>query len=105
MPGLPAWTPIAGNISAAFSTLGCFTVDGMIDWDTTVLRQEPGAPAGLDTMMFVMSFIRCCLPYIGNFSLGQARSVVVCDNATLHHDQMGFLRMLVESRGGKLLYL
>ena len=32
-------------------------------------------------------------------------SVVVCDNATLHHDQLGWLEQLVHSRGAIIVYL
>ena len=32
-------------------------------------------------------------------------SVVICDNATLHHDQLGWLEQLVHSRGAIIIYL
>ena len=57
-------TPVAG-------------ADGMIDWHTTHLSRDAGAPAGLDTQAFLTSFTICVLPYIGNFSRGEPRSVVV----------------------------
>ena len=106
--GTRPWTPIlAPGISAAYSTLACMSMDGMIDWHTTRLSHYGvgGAPKAIDTTDFLASFCKCVLPYIGNWSLGEPRSVVVCDNATLHHDQVGLLEELVASRGGRLLYL
>eukprot|EP01050_Picozoa_sp_SAG11_P026819 SAG11_NODE_6560_length_1288_cov_2.417998_3_plen_158_part_00 len=35
--GCPAFTPIDGNISDAFSTLAAMTVEGLISWDTVTL--------------------------------------------------------------------
>jgi hypothetical protein len=43
------------------------------------------------------------LPVLGDFSLEQSRSIVVLDNATIHHSEeiIGF----IESTGAKIVYL
>ena len=54
-------------------------------------------------MSFLAAFIACVLPHVRAFP--GPGSVVVLDNSSLHHDQKGVLKMLVEARGGRLLYL
>lgn len=108
-PGRRAWTPIdpRSNISASYSTLATFSVDGMIDWHTVTLSRNGafGQPKAIDTTDFLYSFCKVVLPYIGNWNRREPRSLVICDNATLHHDDVGLLEKLVASRGGRLLYL
>ena len=60
-------------------------------------------PKAMDTMGFLDSFVKAVLPHLRPFP--QPNSVVVCDNATLHHDQLGWLEQLVHSRGAIIIYL
>jgi hypothetical protein len=85
-----------------WSTLGVFTVDGMIDWSTTEIKHVDGQ-RGMDTMGFMMDVARVVLPYVQPYPA--ARSIVVADNVALHHAWGGMLRHMIESRGGRLVYL
>ena len=60
-------------------------------------------PKAMDTMGFLDSFAKAVLPYLRPYP--QPNSILICDNATLHHDQQGLLEKLVESVGAKLFYL
>ena len=43
------------------------------------------------------------VPILGDYSLGEPRSLVVLDNATIHHSDK--IVQLVESTGARLVYL
>jgi hypothetical protein len=60
-------------------------------------------PKAMDTMGFLDSFVKAVLPCLRPFP--QPNSVCICDNATLHHDQLGWLEKLVHSRGAIIIYL
>ena len=85
----------------AYSTLGVFTVDGMIDWNTTPIGR--GGVRGMDTMAFLTDVNTCVLPWIQPYPA--ARSIVICDNVAIHHAWRGMLQAMVEARGGRLLFL
>jgi len=60
-------------------------------------------PKAMDTTGFLASFVKAVLPHLRPYP--QHNSVLICDNATLHHDQQGILEQLVESVGAKIFYL
>jgi len=43
------------------------------------------------------------LPVLGNYSLGESRSLVIIDNATIHHSDE--IINMIEGKGAKILYL
>lgn len=85
-----------------WSTLGVFTIDGMISWNSTEITHAEGN-RGMDALAFLKDVMHHVLPYLQPWPL--ARSVVVCDNVSLHHAHGGLLRALIEAHGAKLLFL
>ena len=79
----------------------------MLGWEITELARSSSAtnlmPKAMDTMGFLDSFVKAVLPYLRPYP--QPNSILICDNATLHHDQQGLLEKLVASVGAKLFYL
>jgi len=79
----------------------------MLGWKITELARSSSAtnlmPKAMDTMGFLDSFVSDVLPYLRPYP--QPNSILICDNATLHHDQQRLLEQLVESVGAKLFYL
>ena len=117
-----------GPINLSFSTLAAMTLDGMIGWkvpsakapllpksnctdlsraaipQTTSMNHNYGtARRGQDTNCFIENFCDCVLPYLRPFP--EPCSVIVLDNSSLHHDDLGTLEWLVEQRGGRLHFL
>ena len=80
---------------------------GMLGWEITELARSSSAtnlmPKAMDTTGFLASFVKAVLPHLRPYP--QHNSVLICDNATLHHDQQGILEQLVESVGAKIFYL
>ena len=76
----------------------------MIGWKTTRMTHAYGvARRGQDTNCFIENFCDCVLPYLRPFP--EPCSVIVLDNSSLHHDDLGTLLWLVEQRGGRLHFL
>ena len=79
----------------------------MLGWEITELARSSSAtnlmPKAMDTTGFLASFVKAVLPHLRPYP--QHNSVLICDNATLHHDQQGILEQLVESVGAKIFYL
>ena len=107
----------------------------MAGWDVTELSRATSATGlvkAMDTVKFLESFVVAVLPILRPYpqpnsvrrndyqawlllgsawlcSCGAARSccsqVLICDNATLHHDEMRWLERLVESAGAIIIFL
>lgn len=78
-----------------YSVLAAMDVDGVIATHTT-----PGAFSMQD---FNFAMEHMIINYVGNFALGERRSVVILDNCRIH-DSDHFMQM-VRDRGGIVLFL
>lgn len=56
----------------------------------------------IDTDRFLLWVQECLVPTLGNCTLGEKRSVVIMDNATIHHDDR--IIEAIEAAGARVLY-
>lgn len=95
-----------GPLTRQFSALAAMSQDGMLGWDITELARSTSATnmvKAMDTIKFLESFVLAVLPALRPYP--QKHSVLICDNATLHHDEMRWLEALVESVGAIIIFL
>ena len=88
--------------------LSACNVDGFIMEACELVQREtslddPNLARGtIDTDRFKLWLENCLLPILGNYEQGQPRSLVVLDNASIHHDDE-IVRM-IEETGAHILY-
>ena len=102
-------TPV--NYTSMFNTDRRYTLVGVADCfgflldacetvQHNVMEREEEKP--LDADKFVEIFERSICPVLGNYSLGEAHSVVVLDNCSIHMDPR--VKALAETRGAIIVY-
>ena len=74
----------------------------MIGWKSTPISNR-GDCRGLDCMDFLLDVAAVEIPHVQPYPA--ARSIVICDNVSLHHAFGGMLKAMVEAKGGKLIFL
>jgi transposase len=85
--------------------MGACDVNGFILESCEVIKTTGTEPESgtVNTDRFEMWLEQKLCPTLGRYGLGEPRSLVVMDNATIHHSDR--IKMLIEDRGAKLVYL
>lgn len=92
-----------GSHGKRYSMLAACDVEGFILDACEVVERDGSAGSTVDTEIFTLWLGNCLVPKLGNYSLNEARSIVVLDNATIHHSDE--IVELIESTGAVVLYL
>ncbi|KAH9132187.1 hypothetical protein AeRB84_021313 [Aphanomyces euteiches] len=91
-----------------FTVLAAADINGFVPEACQLVQRKANfddlesAHGTVDTEGFLFWTKFYLLPVLGNFALSEPRSVVVVDNATIHHDQE--FEVLVRSAGAVVLY-
>lgn len=100
--------PLTQRLGQSFTTLAAMDATGIVDHDTKELSSRPTAdkPAAVDFELFMAMVRATILPHLQPADARQlARSVLIIDNCSLHHDGLDQLREIVEGvYGAVLLY-
>ena len=80
-------------------------INGFVVQSCEIIRTTGSGPdvGTIDRERFEMWIENKLCPVLGNYGLGQPRSLVVMDNATIHHSEI--IKQLIEQKGAKLVYL
>jgi transposase len=99
-------TPFYGNDrDIRYSMIGVADINGFVQEACEVIRTTGSGPdvGPINRERFELWVEQKLSPVLGNYALGEPRSLVVLDNATIHHSDR--IVELIESRGAKIVYL
>jgi len=96
---------ISGN-KKRYTLIGCVDINGFVLAACDVVFQRSTksnmTTGTVDSERFVAYVREKLAPQLGNYALGEPRSVVVMDNARIHKDPR--VRQLIEATGAKLIW-
>ena len=88
-----------GPIEKRYSLLAAADVQGF------VVEACEAIEGNIDADRFVRWVSECLCPTLGNYALNEPRSVVVMDNASIHHKMLEIVEALVHERGAIIIFL
>jgi DDE superfamily endonuclease len=101
-------TPIAlakfkGSHGRRYSMLAACDINGFILESCHVVEQEGPAASTVDTAVFTEWINDCIIPVLGNYSMREECSIVVLDNASIHHTDE--IVEMIQSTDAVIIYL
>lgn len=88
-----------GPATKRYSLLAAADIDGF------VIDACEAVEGGVDADRFVQWVVQRLVPVLGNASRGEARSVVILDNASVHHSLLPLVEALIRECGAFIVFL
>jgi transposase len=102
--------PFFGRFDARFTMIGACDINGFVKSTCDVIEREHGGSRETDPTRgtvnqnrFELWISEFLAPVLGNFVNGEPRSIVILDNASIHHSKR--VVELIEATGAKILFL
>ena len=98
-----ASVPFTGSHGKRYSMLAACDMDGFIKETCEIVEREGIAGGTVDTGVFTHWLNDNVIPVLGRYNLHEPHSIVVLDNASIHHTDE--IVELIENAGAMVLYL
>ena len=98
-----------GSHGRRYSALCAVNINGFIPQACEVVFRENGendldeTRGTVDKIRFTQWIVQKLIPVLGKYVLGEENSIVILDNATIHHSEE--IVRLIEKAGAKIMYL
>ena len=105
--GTPVNFKIKFNSDVRYTLIGAANVKGFVTAACqTILHQYSGKEEHkpVDAAQFIYYIEHILSPVLGDFSKEEDNSVVNIDNCSIHNDEVGTVRRLIEAKGAILVY-